>query len=46
MKVDYLTDEDKWKEKARAIWPEFIKTPEMKALTDKALAIIGSLPKK
>lgn len=46
MQVDYLTDEDKWKEKARAIWPEFVKTPEMKALTEKALGIIESLPKK
>jgi len=46
MKVDYLTDEDKWKEKARAIWPQFVKTPEMKALTENALGIIASLPKK
>lgn len=46
MQVDYLTDEDKWKEKARAIWPDFVKTPEMKALTEKAMSIITSLPRK
>ena len=46
MRVDYLTDENKWREKARAIWPDFVKTPEMKALTDKALGIIEALPKK
>jgi TRAP-type transport system periplasmic protein len=46
MRVDYLTDEDKWQQKARAIWPDFVKTPEMKALAENAVAIIGALPKK
>lgn len=46
MQVIYLDDEDKWKEKARGIWPDFVNTPEMKALTEKAVGIIDALPKK
>lgn len=46
MRVDYLEDEDKWREKARAIWPDFVKTPEMKALTEKAVGVIENLPNK
>lgn len=46
MEVIYLEDEDLWREKARAIWPDFVNTPEMKALTDKALTIIAASSKK
>jgi tripartite ATP-independent transporter DctP family solute receptor len=39
-------EEARWKERARSIWPDFVKTPEMKSLSDKALAIIAAMPKK
>ena len=45
MQVIYLDDEPNWKEKARGIWPDFVNTPEMKTLTQKAVSIIESLPK-
>jgi TRAP-type C4-dicarboxylate transport system substrate-binding protein len=40
------TEEARWQERARGIWKDFITTPEMKALSDRALAIIAALPKK
>jgi tripartite ATP-independent transporter DctP family solute receptor len=39
-------EEERWKERARGIWKNFITTPEMKALSDQALAIIAAMPKK
>jgi tripartite ATP-independent transporter DctP family solute receptor len=39
-------EEERWQEKARGIWKDFITTPEMKALSDQALAIIAAMPKK
>ncbi|MDR1827570.1 MAG: TRAP transporter substrate-binding protein [Methylobacteriaceae bacterium] len=39
-------EEERWKEKARGVWPEFVNTPEMKSLSEKALAIIAAMPKK
>ncbi|MDR1708530.1 MAG: TRAP transporter substrate-binding protein [Candidatus Accumulibacter sp.] len=39
-------EEARWQEKARGVWKDFIKTPEMKSLSDKALAIIAGMQKK
>jgi tripartite ATP-independent transporter DctP family solute receptor len=39
-------EEERWKEKARGVWKDFLNTPAMKSLSDKALAIIAALPKK
>lgn len=39
-------EEERWKERARGIWKDFITTPEMKALADQALATIAAMPKK
>jgi tripartite ATP-independent transporter DctP family solute receptor len=39
-------EEERWKERARGVWKDFINTPEMKSLSDKALAIIAAMPKK
>ncbi|MDR1935200.1 MAG: TRAP transporter substrate-binding protein [Candidatus Accumulibacter sp.] len=39
-------EEERWKEKARGIWKDFVTTPELKALSDQALAIIAAMPKK
>ena len=40
MTVNSLDDEDVWKEKARAIWPQFYKEIGNQELIDEALAII------
>lgn len=40
MVVSVLTDEPVWQEKARAIWKDFLTTPEMQMLADKAVSII------
>jgi tripartite ATP-independent transporter DctP family solute receptor len=39
-------EEVRWQEKARGVWKDFLNTPEMKSLTDKALAVIAAMPKK
>ena len=39
-------EEERWKERARSVWKDFIKTPEMKSLSDKAQAIIAAMPKQ
>jgi hypothetical protein len=39
-------EEERWKERARGIWKDFVTTPEMKALTDQALAVIAAMSKK
>ena len=45
MEIGAPSDEPLWKEKARAIWKEFLKTPESQALADKAVAVIKAAKK-
>lgn len=46
MEMADLTDEPVWKEKARGVWKDFVITPEMKALTDKAVSVIEASKRK
>ncbi|GHV50004.1 Taurine transporter periplasmatic component [Deltaproteobacteria bacterium] len=45
MEIFAPSDEPVWKEKAQAIWKDFLKTPESQALADKAVSVIKAAKK-
>jgi tripartite ATP-independent transporter DctP family solute receptor len=45
MEIISPSDEPIWKEKAQAIWADFLKTPESRELADKAVAVIKAAKK-